>query len=271
MNRIFLASVAATVCLLAPHIASGTGAVRIVATDAKLEAPKTMRPGMRHIIFENRGKQIHEAMFIKLPGGMGVADFQEQMNEGILFPEGALDYSGAGLMSPGETTEVWVPLDPGEYVLICWNHMRKSARGLTVADSKRVDDAPPREDAVLLLRDFQFELQGHLKQGTRVIKVQSSGPSLHEADLFRLHSGHSAADVQRWYKEDDLSDPAPADALGGVLDSHDTRQVLWLRRRFTPGQYVFHCGVPLDLHAKSGGKSPIHSDAGMLMTFEVAQ
>jgi hypothetical protein len=271
MHRMFLALVAATICLLASHVARGAEAVRIVATDDKLEAPKTVRPGMRHIIFENRGKQIHEAMFIKLPAGMSVEDFKGQVNEGILFPEGALDYSGAGLMSPGGTTEVWLPLDPGEYVLICWNHMRHSVRGLTVADGKRVDDTPPKEDAVLLLRDFQFELQGHLEKGTRVIKVQSSGPSLHEADLFRLHPGHSASDVQRWYKDDDLRDPAPADALGGVLDSHDTRQVLWLRHRFTPGQYVFHCGVPFDLHEKSGDKSPLHADAGMVMTFEVAQ
>lgn len=271
MNRMFLATVAASICLLASRIASAAEAVRIVATDEKLEAPKTMRPGMRHIIFENRGKQIHEAMFIKLPAGMSVEDFKGQVNEGILFPEGALDYSGAGLMSSGGTTEVWLPLDPGEYVLICWNHMRHSVRGLTVADGKRVDDTPPKEDAVLLLRDFQFELQGHLEKGTRVIKVQSSGPSLHEADLFRLHPGHSASDVQHWYKDDDLGDPAPADALGGVLDSHDIRQVFWLRHRFTPGQYVFHCGVPFNLHARSGEKSPLHADAGMVMTFEVAQ
>ena len=192
------------------------------------------------------------------------------MNEGILFPEGAQDYSGAGLLSPGGTTEVWLPLDPGEYVLMCWNHMRSSIRGVTVVDGKPVDDTPPKEDAVLLMRDFQFELQGHLKQGTRVIKVQSSGPSLHEADLFRLHPGHSAADVVRWYK-DDLGDPAPADALGGILDSNDTRQVRWLRRRFTPGQYVFHCATPLNTSAKSGDKSPTHADMGMVMTFEVAQ
>lgn len=270
MNCIFLRTAAAAVCLFASFVANGADAFRIVATDEKLEAPKSTRPGMRHIIVENRGKQVHEAMFMKLPAGMSVASFQGQMDAGILFPEGVLDYSGAGLMSPGETTEVWVPLDPGEYVLICWNHMRHSVRGLTVTDGKRVDDTPPKEDAVLLLRDFQFELQGQLKPGTRVIKVQSSGPSLHEADLFRLHAGHSAADVPHWYK-DDLRDPAPADALGGVLDSHDTRQTLWLRRRFTPGQYVFHCGVPFDTHAKSGDKSPIHSDAGMVMAFEVAQ
>jgi len=269
VNRVFLRTVA-TVCLLASSIASGTEGIRIVATDEKLEAPNTMRAGMRHIVFENRGKQVHEAMFIKLPAGMSVADFQGQMNEGILFPEGVLDYSGAGLMSPGGTTEVWLPLDPGEYVLICWNHMRHSVRGLTVSDGKRVDDTPPKEDAVLLMRDFQFELQGHLKKGTRVIKVQSSGPSVHEADLFRLHPGHSASDVQRWYKND-LDDPAPADALGGVLDSSDTKHVVWLRHSFSPGQYVFHCATPLDTHAKSGEHSPVHADVGMVMTFEVGQ
>ena len=168
MNHVFLRAVA-TVCLLASNIACGTEGIRIVATDEKLEAPDTIRAGTRHIIFENRGKQIHEAMFVKLQAGMTVGGFREQINKGILFPEGALDYSGAGLMSPGETTEVWLPLDPGEYVLICWNHMRSSIRGLTVAEGKRVNDTPPREDAVLQLRDFQFELQGHLKKGMRVI------------------------------------------------------------------------------------------------------
>jgi len=268
MHNVFLATVAATLCLVASHIASATESVRIIATDAGLEAPRTIRPGMRHIIFENRGKQVHEAMFVKLPAGMSAEDFKGRVNEGILFPEGALDYSGPGLLSPGGTTEVWVPLDPGEYVLICWNHMRKSVRGLAVTDAQPVDDTPPKEDAVLMVRDFKFELQGHLKPGMRVIKIQSSGPSLHEADLFRLHPGRSASDVQRWYK-DDLGEPAPADALGGIVDSHDTRQVLWLRRRFTPGQYVFHCALPLNPNAKSGDKSATHADVGMVMTFEV--
>jgi uncharacterized cupredoxin-like copper-binding protein len=270
MNRILLGVVAAIVCLLASHTAGAAEPVRIVATDAKLDAPMTIRPGLRHIIFENHGKQIHEAMFLKLAPGKTIEDFRRQINAGILFPNGAVDYSGAGLLSPGEKTEVWLPLDPGNYVLMCWNHMRSSMRGVTVADGKRVDDTPPKEDAVLRLSDFKFELQGQVKPGTRVIKVQSLGPSLHEADLFRLHPGHSAADVVRWYKED-LGDPAPADALGGVLDSNDLQSVRWLRRSFTPGQYVFHCATPMSTNAKSGEHSPTHADMGMVMTFDVAQ
>jgi hypothetical protein len=161
-------------------------------------------------------------------------------------------------------------VDPGEYVLICWNHTRDPVLGFTVPSGPRVDDTPPKEDAVLTLRDFRFELSGRLRKGSQVIKVESLGPSIHEADLFRLRPGYSASDVQRWYKGG-LEDPAPADALGGVLDSHDTKRVVWLRRTFTPGQYVFHCGVPMNQKAKSGEHSPLHSDAGMVLTFEIGR
>ena len=118
------------------------------------------------------------------------------------------------------------------------------------------------------LQDFRFELRGRLKEGTQVIKVESLGPSMHEADLFRLHPDRTAADVARWYKND-LADPAPADVLGGVLDSHDITRVVWLRRRFTRGRYVFHCALPMNLNAKSGEPSATHADLGMVMTFEV--
>jgi hypothetical protein len=269
MNHALL-RIVAIACLFAADVSSAAEAVRIVATDKGLEAPTTMRAGVRHVIFENHGTQIHEAMFLKLQAGMSVDGFRRQIDEGILFPVGAMDYSGPGLLSPGESSELWLPVDAGEYVMICWNHMRKSIRGFTVPDGKRVDDPPPKEDAVLVLRDFQFELQGHLKSGVRVLKVQSLGPSLHEADLFRLHSGRSAVDVQHWYKEDDLEGPPPVDALGGVLDTQDKQHTVWLRRNFTPGRYVFHCAVPMNPHAKSGDHSPTHADAGMVMTFEVA-
>lgn len=243
--------------------------VRIVATDTGFDAPRAVPPGLRHVVFQNRGKQIHEAMLVKLSPGQNAAGFQAQVKDGVLFPKGALDYSGPGLTSAGETTELWLRLDPGDYVLICWHHARTSVRAFAVQGTA-VDDAAPAEDAVLQVQDFRFELRGRLKEGTQVIKVQSLGPSMHEADLFRLHPGRTAADVARWYK-DDLADPAPADILGGVLDSHDITRVVWLRRRFTPGRYVFHCALPTNLNAKSGEPSTTHADLGMVMTFEIGE
>ena len=70
---------------------------RIVATDAVFEAPDRLAAGLRHIPFENRGSEIHEGMLVKLPRGTSANDYVAAVNKGLLFPEGALDYSGPGL------------------------------------------------------------------------------------------------------------------------------------------------------------------------------
>ena len=81
---------------------------RIVATDAGFEAPDKLAAGLRHIIFENRGYEIHEGMLVKLPKGMSPDDYMAAVKKGSLFPEGALDYSGPRLTSPGAATEMWL-------------------------------------------------------------------------------------------------------------------------------------------------------------------
>jgi hypothetical protein len=245
--------------------------VRITATDEGFEAPDTVAAGMRHIVFENRGKNIHEVMFVKLAEGMDANAYTAQLRTGVLFPKGALDHSGPGLTSPGEGTEVWLKLDAGNYVLICWHHTRSSIRPLTVRATSEPDDTPPKADVVLKLVDFRFILDGEVRKGAQVIRIETPGPSMHEADLFRLLPGHTAADVQRWYEEDDLESPPPAIALGGILDSHSIANVVWIRKTFVPGQYVLQCAMPMSTDAKSGDEHVTHADAGMITTFEVRE
>ncbi len=64
--------------------------------------------------------EIHESMLVKLPDGMTAARYVDAIKKGQLFPQGALDYSGPGLTSPGEAVGR-IKVDPGHYVLICWN------------------------------------------------------------------------------------------------------------------------------------------------------
>ena len=117
------------------HVAPGKHAAEasqstfhIVATDRGFEAPASVPAGLRHILFENRGKEIHEGMLVKLPAGMSAEGYVAAVKAGSLFPEGALDYAGAGLTSPGQTTELWTRLDPGQYIVICWNDGHASTR-----------------------------------------------------------------------------------------------------------------------------------------------
>jgi len=161
-------------------------------------------------------------------------------------------------------------LDPGNYVVICWNadHARKRrVHALEVTESK-ADDTPPKPDVVLKLVDFRFELSGPIKRGTQTIRIETPGPSMHEADFYRLLPGKTRDDLLAWRKADGAGTP-PVTALGGALDSHDIKREIWLRREFPPGRYVIHCEMPMDHAAQSGTQYATHSDAGMVLQFRV--
>ena len=55
---------------------------RIIATDAGFEAPRGVAAGLRHVIFENRGSEIHEAMLVKLAKGMTANDYMAAVKAG---------------------------------------------------------------------------------------------------------------------------------------------------------------------------------------------
>jgi len=240
---------------------------RIIATDAGFEAPDRIAAGLRHVVLENHGSEIHESMLVKLPKGMSAENYVAAVKKGSLFPEGALDYSGPGLTSPGETAEMWLRVDAGQYILICWNsgHAKTTPiHPFTVEEVGASDDRAPKEDLVLKLFDYRFELSGDLHKGVQVIRIETPGPSMHEVDIYRLHDGKNAADLNSWRKQQGQG-PAPAEALGGALDSHDVHRVVWLRKNFTPGRYVLHCEMPVT------NTELTHADVGMVREIEIKE
>ena len=88
------------------------------------------------------------------------------------------------------------------------------------------------------LIDFRYELLGRLRKGPQVIRAENVGPTMHEMDIFRLHDGKTLADVNRWRKHPG-DGSAPADAMGGVLDSHDLKRVIWMRKTLLPVGTIF--------------------------------
>jgi len=245
----------------------GAPPFRIVATDVGFEAPEKLAAGLRHIVFENRGSEIHEGMLVKLPKRMSADDYVADVKNGSLFPEGALDYSGMGLTSPGLTAEMWLKVDPGNYIIICWNkgHDKTTpVHSFTVEEIGAADDRPPKEDVVLKLFDYRFELDRALRKGTQVIRVETPGPNMHEVDIYRLHEGKTVEDLKRWRKQHEEG-PSPAEALGGALDSHDIKRVVWLRKVFAPGRYALHCEMPIT------NTKLTHADVGMVQGIEIKE
>jgi hypothetical protein len=253
-----------------PAAVSEDALVTITATDSGFVAPDTLRAGLNHFAFENRGSAIHECMFIRLSDGLTPAQYIAAVAAGTDFPEGALDCSGPGLTSPGERVEMWVPLEPGRYLLGCWfnSHITQiPPHIITVASGALPPADPPREDMTIRLIDFRFDVVGDLDPGIQVLKVETLGPSMHEMDMFRLDGGRTLEDLKTWYANRDAA-PAPATAMCGVLDSHDLARVVWLRRNFTAGKYVLYCGMPM---IQSGNEAEhgaaanaTHAQAGMI-------
>jgi hypothetical protein len=171
---------------------------------------------------------------------------------------------------------MWLPLDEGTYLLACWftRHVTGIPPHTIVVDgTPRVAVTPPREDAVLRMMDFRFELTGEIQSGPQTIRVETVGPSMHEVDIFRLHGARKLDELRVW--QDKREGPPPATLVGGVLDSHDISRVVWLRRDFTMGRYVLWCGMPMIQTGKesdAGAAADVtHAHAGMIMEFEVSQ
>jgi hypothetical protein len=125
-------------------------------------------------------------------------------------------------------------------------------------------DRSPKEDLVFKLFDYRFELSGDLHKGVQVIRIETPGPSMHEVDIYRLHESKSVADLNSWRKQQGHG-AAPAEALGGALDSHDISRVVWLRKKFTPGHYVLHCEMPVT------NTELTHADVGMVREIEIKE
>jgi hypothetical protein len=188
---------------------------------------------------------------------------------GIAFPEGAKDCSGPGLASPGERVEMWVPLEEGNYMIGCWIADHLTTRrpvGFVVHGSPAQPVEPPREDVTVRMVDFRYELVGTLVRGEQIIRYETVGPSMHETDIVRLEDGRTVEDVRAWFKNQER-DPLPGTIAGGCMDSHDIKRVVWMRRTFTPGRYVFYCDMPMVQTAeKADSTAPrvTHADAGMV-------
>ncbi len=239
--------------------------VHIIANDAGYEYPDCILAGMSHIIFENHGSEIHEVMFVKLSEGMTGKNYLDEVASGISFPEGAIDYSGPGLVSSGGKVEMWLTLDPGNYLLACWfkGHLETlKPYTMTVLKSGKKGITPPKEDVTLKMIDFRFELDGILKKGDQVIKVETVGPTMHEVDFFRLHDGKTIEDIRQWQKQGKNGQP-PGTAIGGILDNHDISRIVWLKTNFEPGRYVLWCGMAMVPDSNEPGFDVTHADAGM--------
>ncbi len=245
--------------------AGGPPALEVSARDFTYDMPARIPAGLIQVQLSNRGTDLHEALIVRLTGaGATALAYVDSVRAGVDFPAFATDLGGPGLTRPGDSTRVWLALEPGRYALVCWkgDHLRRGmAHDLEVTAAAGPAVAGPTADGTIRLAEYGFSPGGTLRPGSRLVHIRNAGTEPHEADLFRLADGQTPADYLRWLENGEAGTP-PVEVVGGVGDLAPGRE-LWLQVTLRPGRYFWVCQVP-------GPDGRPHYAHGMVLEFTVA-
>ena len=229
--------------------------VTVVATEYRLEMPATLAAGPTTFRLENRGRELHHLMLVRLEPGHTAADYVAALKKGGPPPSWASEAGGPNGVDPGGTSlPVTVPLQAGHYAAVCIipgpdgaPHLFKGmARDLDVTPSQtRVSkasltgEAPPRDTVTLV--DYGYQSSRPFAAGTHRVLVRNAGKQAHEMEIARLLPGKTPGDLAAWAEK--MAGPPPARFVGGVSPiavggANDLALTL------EPGHYVLLCFVP---------------------------
>jgi hypothetical protein len=105
-----------------PEAETPESAVTLSLNDFSFAPSAPIEAGTQWIKLENKGKQPHEAVVMRLAEGVTAEDFVAMVSEDE-FPTGAQPVSAAGgaaPLDPGGTAYTSVDLEPGNYMVICY-------------------------------------------------------------------------------------------------------------------------------------------------------
>jgi len=95
-----------------------TVARKITISESGFSLDRPVPAGWREIGIENRGTTVEQALIVRLPAGVEVADEQRWFNEGFSSPRRGVPWGGALLVVPGQRYVVTRYFEPGRYVVL---------------------------------------------------------------------------------------------------------------------------------------------------------
>ncbi len=245
-------------CLLAAcSSTSPERVVTVVAQDFKFTVDDTIPSGWNHFEFKNSGHTVHFFLLNKLPDGVSYEQYTEKVTRGFqvafdsvragagqqrgieillqtvpgwFFSE-VKQFGGSGLLTNGKSTDVYLNLPAGTYVMECYIKEQGVFHSTTGMISKLVVSAeqsttqPPMADLQVSLSNFKIETQGVFHRGKNTVAVKflehpevGLGNDLH---IFKVTGDSTIAKVVpwlNWLNLEGLQSPAPAEFLGGVQE-----------------------------------------------------
>jgi hypothetical protein len=228
-----------------------TAPVTFVASDYAFSGPDRLPAGLTTVRLINRGQDLHQLQFIKLPDNKTAADFMAELADNpSRLPSWAQRRGGPNSVIPGEQAVAMINLEPGLYIVLCGipDAQNRPHVLLGMQTSLRVDapvtsaSPPPHSDLTMTLVDFGFELSKPLKAGKQMIHVVNRGSQPHEVVIVRLARGASVADFLDRFLPGVPILPA-GKPIGGITGLEPGRDAFF-RGDFAPGRYGLICFLP---------------------------
>lgn len=252
-------------------------AVDVIARDFSFEAPAEIPSGWTTFRFQNQGAQEHFMALTRMPDGITIEDYRNDIVVGAFggamgpYYDGEVELGtalenlvgslpewygqvtpagGAGLVSAGEEAVTTVNLQPGTYILECYV---KAPDGrfhvdLGMLEELIVTDAPngaaePEADLAIVLTNYTIDAPDTVKAGEHVVRVEvrdnPEGFLKHDVHLVRLSDEVSVDEVAAWMDWiDALTSPAPAEFIGGA-DQMPAGGTAYVTLDLEPGSYAW--------------------------------
>ena len=244
--------------------------VTITASDFAFGMPDTIPAGLTTFRLLNHGREPHQAAIMGAPGKT-MAELEAASVPKTSVPEWwrallALQPTfpgGPGAVVSADSSVITTNMPPGNYVIVCFvpspdgkMHVQKGMFHrlvVTPAPATATAASEPTADITVTLSDHAFATSAPITAGTHTIRVENSGPQVHELTIERLAPGKTVADWQRWMAGGMRGEP-PTIPFGG-LSGPDKGKVGWVTLTFTPGDYMFLCYVP---DVKDGNPHFVH-------------
>lgn len=233
--------------------------VTITATDYAFGMPDTITAGITTFQLVNGGREPHQAVIYGAPG----KTFAEL--EAAAVPKGSVVEwwhaflalhpvfpGGPGVVMGPDSAVVTMNVPPGNYLVACfvpspdgkWHVQKGMMHRLVVrpAPAGTAAAPEPKADVTVTMSDYAYALSAPLTAGTHTIRVENSGPQVHELGIERLAPGKTIADWQRWVAGGMRGEPVSM-PVGGFAGP-EIGKAGWVTMTFSPGKYLFLCYVP---------------------------
>lgn len=264
-TTVVVALVAASTAASAPSLAARASArpsITVRVDDSRITSPRRVPPGYVDIQIVTSGKVHHHLAFWRLNPGVDVKRFTRALHS----PKGpfALGQAVGGnapmLAGRLDTT---MRLLPGTFVLADIVDGPTTRIASFKVAGRPVSTRQPTAVGTIVNRSFRFDLPANVGE-PGVYRFTNVDPVAHDAVIYPLRKGKTAADLVRWFRAGGTGRPPVVfeRPLGGpgVTGAHWTS---WFTLpRLAPGRYVLGCFLP-------DGHGVLHAATGMVAGFKV--